>query len=487
MYFGAAGATTVASARASVAIPRSDEAVDLTVEVTSSDFTVPPFPQQVRLGRDGRSGRALFEIVPQHDGPSRLTVIVTAKGNFVQRLDITFDVGASGDAEAQSYGRPAGAAAVLDERLAALQITVEDWGYELIARQVSPDPIRIEVTPLEIGARIKAVREALLRAVKPVALRLDVTDEENAAMLSDIAFAGFRLYQTVFEGDFASPELRAVGRWLREGLGHDVDTLQIVSRGFPVPWALMYVTERFEPDKLTWADFIGMHTVVEQIPLTRIAAAPPSTTIESTPELTVRALFNDDIDAQMPSKPITAQRDYWTARGVALTQGTSADDLMRDALAAGAHDKVIYLFCHAEANAKDPDENRLILTGSQRVTLGDLKVFAPTGDRLDGHPLVFINACESGNITPEFYAGFVSYFLGKGARGVVGTECKTPGLFASEWAKVFFDQLFAGQPLGKAVLHARTHFLDEHKNPLGLVYGVHCDTDTVVVPELATT
>lgn len=488
--FGEATAHTVGRANATVALPRAEKTIDLTIEVTSADFDLPPFPQQVRLKRDGRSTRAHFDITPLHDGESRLTVIVTAKGNFVQRLDLTFDVGADTTPTAAGYGRPAGAAAVLDERVASLQITAEDWGYELIALRVSPDPIRVEVTPIEIGARIAAVRDALLEVVsrRQIALEMDVAPDDNATILGELAWAGFRLYQTVFENSSASPELLAVGKWLRDALAHDeVQTLQVVSRGFPVPWALMYLTEQFDRESLTWDDFIGMRHVIEQIPMARIAAAPPPVTIDSAPELTVRAVFNDDIDAQMPSRPVAEQRRYWSARGVALTEGTSADDLLRDALAPGAHDKVLYLFCHAVADDSDTDKSRFVLTGNERVTLGELQGLAPVRNRLESHPLVFINACESGNLTPNFYDGFVSYFLGKGARGVVGTECKTPGLFASEWAKVFFDELFAGRPLGDAVLHTRRYFLDKHNNPLGLLYGVHCDADTVVSPALAST
>jgi hypothetical protein len=252
-----------------------------------------------------------------------------------------------------------------------------------------------------------------------------------------------------------------------------------------VPWALMYLTERFDAAPLAWENFIGMRHVVEQIPMAEISAVPPAVTIASDPQLSVRALFNDTIDESMPSKPVAEQRRYWGARGVTLSEGTMVEDLVKVALAKDATDKVIYLYCHAEASAKDSDDSRLIYTGSKSVSLGQLSVFAPIEDVLESHPLVFINACESGELTPNFYDGFVPYFLAKGARGVIGTECKTPGLFASEWAKAFFDELFAGKSLGQVVLELRKRFLAEHNNPLGLLYGVHCDTDTVVSPALA--
>jgi hypothetical protein len=400
---------------------------------------------------------------------------------------VTFDVGAGAEPTVRSFGRPVGAAQVLEERTAALQFMPAIGGYQLIATAISPDPIDIRITPDELAARIEGVREVLLETVKnrDIALNMDISPENGATFLQELAFAGFRLFQSIFAGPEASKELKAVGAWLRESLSGETATLQVVSSGFPVPWALMYLTERFDAAPLAWENFIGMRHVVEQIPMAEISAVPPAVTIASDPQLSVRALFNDTIDESMPSKPVAEQRRYWGARGVTLSEGTMVEDLVKVALAKDATDKVIYLYCHAEASAKDSDDSRLIFTGSKSVSLGQLSVFAPIEDVLESHPLVFINACESGELTPNFYDGFVPYFLAKGARGVIGTECKTPGLFASEWAKAFFDELFAGKSLGQVVLELRKRFLAEHNNPLGLLYGVHCDTDTVVSPALA--
>ncbi len=495
VFFGERSASSAAVSTVESIIPfrRGDETIDLDVRLMSSDFVVPPFPQMLRVGRDGRStSRALFEITPldvrAEDGserPRTLSILVDVKGNFLQRLDVTFDPDAATDVS--NYGRPAAAATALDERQATLQIMPSAGGYQLMAPQVCDDPIQINLTEDELGARIEKVRAVLLKTVKqrPVALEMDISTEDGDAFLRDLAFAGFRLFQAIFAGPDASADLRRVGAWLCETLSDEITTLQVVSSGFPVPWALMYPVKRFDAAPLSWDGFIGMRHVVEQIPMAQLDRTPPPPTIASTPELSVRVLYNDGIDAQMPSRPVAAQRAYWAARGVALTEGTSADDLVTQALAPSAADKVLYLYCHAEASTADPDDATLILTGSQSVTLGELSAFAPIEDMMASRPLVFIHACESGQLTPNFYDGFVPYFLAKGARGVIGTECKTPGLFASEWAKAFFDELFAGMPLGELVLTLRRRFLAEHNNPLGLLYGVHCDTDTVVAPALA--
>jgi hypothetical protein len=88
-------------------------------------------------------------------------------------------------------------------------------------------------------------------------------------------------------------------------------------------------------------------------------------------------------------------------------------------------------------------------------------------------------------MSPAFYDGFVPYFMAKGARGVVGTECKTPALFAVAWAKRFFERFLDGEPLGEAFLGLRREFLEKHGNPLGLIYAVHCDGDTQIQPAVS--
>jgi hypothetical protein len=74
--------------------------------------------------------------------------------------------------------------------------------------------------------------------------------------------------------------------------------------------------------------------------------------------------------------------------------------------------------------------------------------------------------------------------MAKGARGVIGTECRTPGIFAAEWAQRFFARFLDGEALGTLTLSLRREFLERHGNPLGLLYAVHCDGDTRVQPGL---
>ncbi len=240
VYLGERSSTAQAVAAAIIPIARSEESIDLTVQLVSSDFTVPPVPQTLTVGRSGASaGRARFDIVPLHAGPSTLTVTVDVKGNFLQRLDVTFDVGSQArpQPDVDVYGRPVAAAGVLGERIATLQFLPTAGGYQLIAKQVSADPIDIRITPQELAARINGVRGELLSTVQnsAVALNLDITAQDNATALGKLAFEGYLLFQSIFLGSGASPQLVEVGQWLltreqAQRLHHPAGRLQRLPR-----------------------------------------------------------------------------------------------------------------------------------------------------------------------------------------------------------------------------------------------------------------
>lgn len=90
-------------------------------------------------------------------------------------------------------------------------------------------------------------------------------------------------------------------------------------------------------------------------------------------------------------------------------------------------------------------------------------------DELPTQPLVFLNMCESAQITPSLSEGFIYLFLNRKARAVIGTECMMTVEFAHPFAKSVLERLLAGDSLGQAMLTARREFI-KLRNPLGLAY-----------------
>ena len=217
----------------------------------------------------------------------------------------------------------------------------------------------------------------------------------------------------------------------------------------------------------------------------------PDQRIVSTPVLSVGINTNRDIDAQFGVTLVADHLTYWNdlrdRRHTMTLMPRSTRASVVAALADPATaDQIQYFYCHATSKGKDgnPDGATLQMGLQDILTLADLNLDAPAMVQLESHPLVFINACESGDLSPLFYAGFVPYFMAKGARGVIGTECRTPALFAVRFAEAFFGRLLDGRTVGDSVLGARRDFLEQHRNPLGLMYAVHCDADTRIDPAL---
>lgn len=499
--------STAALSDANLFSEETDE-VELTVQLDSDDFDISERTRPLRLPRVGRSrGKARFDISPKHDGPSTVKATIHKDGNFIQQMELTFDVGATGPTTVQvtSMGRPPSAASMVQPRDVGLSISpAAGGGYDCVVWGSVSSRARLTIQQAHLASAIEAARQEIMKVVMHqdaageyvFQTGIDIPEVDSQAALRTMARAGALLFQKIFFGPAAGADSKAVGEFLVK-MASDKTTrlkLQIVAESTPVPWGLLYVGDASAAATLNWENFIGMRHVIEQIPLQTTLSVSDSAIPSDKPELTVSLNTNDGIDAQMGADFVARQQVFWkdavtSRKRVRVTSRTTSAEVIKALADGNTDDQIIYFYCHAEAaglaDAGGPDTSCLVLTDA-RITLGDLSLDAPTSTQLKGNPLVFINACESAELSPAFYDGFVPYFMAKGARGVVGTECKTPALFAVEWARRFFDLFLDGGSLGETFLDLRREFLEQHRNPLGLMYAVHCDGDTQVQPSLVT-
>ena len=252
-----------------------------------------------------------------------------------------------------------------------------------------------------------------------------------------------------------------------------------------MPWGALYVAERFEPGKVNPDYLLGLRHIIENIPFQ--AEMPVlDVSIESQPQLIVSLNFNEAIDDDLGVSVIADQRAYWQRvmqdSNVQVVERTTSNALI-DALNDPAlPDQILYYYGHAEAKVDSPGES-LLDFGNSQATKDDLETLAPALQPLPGQPLVFLNACQSNQLSPLYYDGFMPYFVSKGARGMIGSESRVPVVFAEKWAERFFDEFLSGETtLGEVFLSLRQEFYQQHRNLLGLLYSVYCDGDTVVVP-----
>ncbi len=481
-----------------------EQLVELTVQLSSDDFEIYTGPQQLRVPRTGKSkGKARFDIEPKHEGEGVINAVFLKEGNFVQLLTLKLSTGVLGRVgvlSAETLGRPVDAAFALQPRDVNLTILNTGTGFQVIMSGAVGAMATLPITLPQLDQMISQVRQELRDIVyleagankaRVYQAGIDIPPAANQVALQGLAKTGFRLYQRIFYGPAADSQANLLGDRLREMAQKEMLKIQIFSQQFMLPWGILYMADEYDPKQVDPELFLGLKHIIEHIPLQQTMQVIDDT-IDSRPSLAISLNVNADIDQQMGVPLIANQVKYWnkiSQKGSAQVIVRKSKDEVTQALAdTSTPDRIFYFYCHAIskslAEGGGPDASTLVLSGDGRLTLGDLNIEAPLKKALPGAPLVFINACESAELSPLFYEGFAPYFMAKGARGVIGTECETPAMFAAEWARRFFDHFLTGKSLGQAFLDLRREFYYKHNNLMGLLYALYCDGDTQIDPSL---
>ncbi|TAH50360.1 MAG: CHAT domain-containing protein [Chloroflexota bacterium] len=481
--------------------PENVAQVEIIVQLISDDFEIFTSPQKLIVPREGKSkNRARFDLSPKRNGVGELTAVFLKDGNAVQAIELKLNVGegSSAIAESKTLGRTVEAAGAVQPRGLSLWIKYVGEGFQVTV--LGPTENTVFMLPLQLQQLEQAIdkaRAALKQIVefKDKSNMVYQTDTEIDAAVKNktlpiLARAGFMLFQNIFMNPGSSQAALDFAKRFRELARGEPLNIQINSQQMMLPWGILYMADRFDPDNIQPELFLGLKHIIEHQPMEEKMDFAPS--ISSNPQLTVSLNLNRDIDKQMNFPLIKNQEKYWAARaqkgGVKVLTRASGDELMSALESATTPDQITYFYCHAlSKNLAEggADASLLQLGENETLKLEDLRLFAPIDIRWNGRPLVFLNACESAELSPLFYNGFMPYFVAKGARGMIGTECSVPALFALDWAGKFFDQFLAGKAVGQVFLDLRREYFFKHNNILGLLYALYCDADTRVQPALA--
>ena len=474
-----------------------EKMVELTAILRSDDFHVYTVePQRIFLPRGGKSrNKARFDVEPRHAGEGTVSVAFYKYNNFIQDMTLRLRVGGEGDAiiAVESAGRGPDVAFPVEPR--DLSLVIKGQGpFEVTLVDTGVATATLNLTLTQLDSHIAALRETLHGIVffpyrcddcYVYQEQIDIPEEVHQEAMKRLAKAGYLLFRRIFYNDANDAGARLIGDRLRQLAQQQTLRIQIVSDRFLLPWSALYLENPTGMEEIDPNAFLGFRHILEQIPLQQnVTVLEPN--IFSEPALSVSVNFNADIDAEMTLGVIAEQEAYWkrleeAGATVARTQDAAA---LLQRLQQASDDQILYFYCHAGGGRPDegPNSVYLGLGGGQRITLDDLELTVEDR-RFSGSPLVFVNACETADLSPFFYSGFMPFFTARGARGFIGTECEVPAVFAAAWARAFFDHFLAGnRPLGETFLTLRNRFLKQHRNLLGLLYALYCDGDMRVLP-----
>jgi hypothetical protein len=482
--------------------PTGTDEVTLTVRLDSNDFYIPENTQELRVPHRGDSfNRTQFDISPKQNGSSKLKATVLKDRNFIQQIEYTFDVGngTPDQVKVVTKGRLTSMTDSVTPRDMSIMIESDSGSYECLLVSSFATKAQLKITPAELANAVNVAHDEMLKVISHeregtyvFQKKVNIAKEDEQFALKTMAMAGYRLFQKIFFASASCQDSRRIGNYLRQELSNTNNTykLKVVAEGAPIPWGSLYVGDVSDEKRLCWDNFIGMRHMVDQKTLNSPDQVLGLTSIiPSKPKLFVGLNINEEIDSKMKAKHVDLQLKWWSKKvltgHVKVIVRKNYSEIVKALKEKTTKDQILYFYCHATAGDLSPSSGpgaASLGLSDRSVTLSELEVDAPIQELLEGNPLVFINACKSSQLSPEFYDGFVPYFMGKGARGIVGTECQIPALFARKWADRFFTRLLNGQPVGEAFLDLRREFRDKHNNPLGLFYGIYCDGDTRIRP-----
>ena len=252
--------------------------------------------------------------------------------------------------------------------------------------------------------------------------------------------------------------------------------ITIITEGVAFPWELFYPLyydngsgANYQPDQ-----FWGKRFQIEQLLFTPTETdkLPRDRTQPGT--LKISMGLNEGIDKEWKERPILPvkfQKDYCDRTLSTRGEHMETQDSIAKILKEPYLTSFIYFFCHGDETHLEFEESK-----------PPLEVHSLSPDQIyPGWPLVFLNACSSGNISPLSFSSFRTRFRQKKAAGLVAPTFPIPTLFAAVLGKVVLDEYAARRPIGQILFDLRGRLL-EQDNALGLLYSLQCPLD-VRAPE----
>lgn len=486
-------------------LPAEQQQVEILVVLESDDFTIYGSDQQTLIvPREGKSKNTVtFTIEPKKQGPGVVKALFITNNRVFQKMTITLQVGALLPQtlawESQASGMTMGSVMAQPARPAGqavnLVIIKREAGYQFIVQSTGVARAFLNLSETQIAELILKAREDLKNIVYTIKDGKYVYQSEDTAIPTDIHVAslktlarlGYFLYQKLFYAPGNGPDAHAMGELLRSLSQQNQLHVEIVAERFIFPWALLYDRDPLDLDSVDPQGFWGFKHIVEYMP--EFSSATPvnfTPNIQVSDKLGIGFVFNTTIDNQLSKAVVKAQREFLpTLPNVSVTEYPNTTDLYNLLKNPDTPAQLLYFYCHAVSNLpgdKGGVGGSKMLLSDGAVQLDELNIYAPTNRApLKNAPLVFLNACQSAELSPYLYDGLVPYLVSRGARGVIGTEVDTPALFAAEFAQEFLRRFTSGGlSLGELLLAMRREYLTQKNNVMGLVYALYSSGDIIV-------
>jgi hypothetical protein len=516
------------------------EGTGLYVSLFADDFEIPNPTQSLLLPPWGDSLPAEFEVTPTRrtfgpDEKATIDVHIYYRCNLVQSWQVQAEVVPPGQAAQSAEPQRAVSLAArvqdymaVDEigpRHVSLFITRTPAGsYQLdfvVAADDQADKIhlqsRIALRREDLTHLITKTRRQLYNIARSSAYQQSVAGDAITARRAQQALAllGRQLYNHLFERGGPNSAEKQVAAWIGQNLPEG-STIQVIdgARDFVFPWSLIYDQVPWDEDgsfkKVAPAGFWGYRYQIELLTDELIETRQTEgAELDKGATLSVGVGLNEEIPWAQDQRGLFTELSGQCGEKTQYSFFDSSPELTDFLKKGNRH--IFYLFCHGytERMAADiqigddligefknwmnslPQEQQQALKDQQsalfdvsdswiKLTYGTVPLTMMeyyARDRFVDAPLIFLNMCESAQVLPSLSGGFIPFFLQRGARSVIGTECPMTSTFAHPFSREFFYRLLQGETVGRILWELRRKFLDEG-NPLGFAYTLYGNAGT---------
>lgn len=505
------------------------------VSLFTEDFDVEPPTRSLTLPPGGDSEAVPFKVRPLRrtfgaKDLATLDMCLYYRCNLVQSFRVEVEVLAEG--EEPHTTRPQNArvtAARVEEYPELDQVTPKELcltitrraesGYRFtftLAPEAVQDPrwgeislgCQVDLRREDLTHLITKARRQLYNVVRVYDLIQQRDSHDGPTALRALAQVGRQLYRKLF----ATQEATTLAAWMEENLPPG-SALQIVDRAgdFVFPWSLVYTEKPWDEEKPVdvkrfWGWRYRLAISTETLISTYGQAGEQ---IQVPEDLKIMVGLYGRLKGAREQLNYFRQLDSSLGRRVrpAVVEDRSG---AIGALKEGDH-HLVYFFCHgytekmaADIQPADDLVGEFTQLAADRLEQQDQAVREHLEDLFDvsdswlrltrgklpltmlqeemegvtfrGHPLVFLNMCQSAQVLPSLSGGLIPFFIEKGARAVVGTECSMNMLFGDRFARDFLDRFLHGEAAGTVLWQLRQERLNAG-DPLALAYTLFGDTD----------
>ncbi|GLI47301.1 HEAT repeat domain-containing protein [Methanoculleus bourgensis] len=323
--------------------------------------------------------------------------------------------------------------------------------------------------------------------------QLECDNSEFREKFHKLAYEGCRLWNLLFKSEHDGA-MFSIGKWLKDNPLPEDSIIQISfedkgSTDFIFPWALLYdkeLPEKVYDKKLDLNGFWGTRYCIEQL-LCPTSCKRDGAVSTDNKKLRLCYMFCGKFVeyTQDQQKFFEGFADSNSGRfeiNGPIISAEACCDLLKTC---DCDCDILYFFAHGQTRDRQTNKDTYIELAGGKVYLERLKSKYDDVRDWKAMPIVFLNTCELGEVTPTFSNdSFVKFFLDRGASCVIGTECTMSAVFAHHFAKEFFKGLLGGESVGKAALKASRDFMMDGKtnNLLGLAYTIYGSVTTYFDP-----